>query len=102
MDITLKKDAIEFTIHFKVHPLETLFILDKVNDKVDEFCIEYEEEYNVAVDNIRTQSELPLFVIILDTNNPAMERYTEYKMNTQSVVVFWHSFWKDSIKIDLR
>ena len=70
LDITLKKDAIEFTIHFKAHPLETQFILDKVDDKVDEFCIEYEEEYNVAVDNICTQSELPLFVIILDTNNP--------------------------------
>lgn len=66
VDLTLRKDAIEFTIHFKAHPLETKFIFDKV----DEFCIEYEEEYNVAVDNICTQSELPLYVIILDTNNP--------------------------------
>ncbi len=66
LDIILKKDAIEFTIHFKAHPLETQFIFDKIK----ECFTEYKEEYNVAVNNVCTQSELPLYVIIIDSNFP--------------------------------
>jgi hypothetical protein len=70
LDITLKKDAIEFTIHFKAHPLETKFIFDKIEECYIEYKEEYEEKYNVAVNNVCTQSELPLYVIIIDTNFP--------------------------------
>ena len=66
LDIKLKKDTIDFTIHFKTQSLETKFIFDKI----EEFRLECEDKFNVDVNNIFTQSELPLYVIIIDTNNP--------------------------------
>ena len=91
LDITLKKDAIEFTIHFKTHPLKTEYIFDEIDEfrlGIDEFRNEYEEIFNLDVEevldanNISTpgaQSELPLFVIIIDTNNPLDGQLHEIK-----------------------
>ena len=88
LDITLKKDAIEFTIHFKTHPLKTEYIFDQIEEfrlGIDEFRNEYEEIFNFDVEevldenNISTQSELPLFVIIIDTNNPLDGQLHEIK-----------------------
>ena len=88
LDITLKKDAIEFTIHFKTHPLKTEYIFDEIEEfrlGIDEFRNEYEEIFNFDVEevldenNISTQSELPLFVIIIDTNNPLDGQLHEIK-----------------------
>lgn len=65
VDITLKKDDKQVNIHFQKKLLSTDFIVGKIK----EFCLECKEENNINV-NATCLNQFPLYIMIIDTNNP--------------------------------
>ena len=65
LNITLKKDNTEVTIHFKQKSLKTDFIFGKM----EPFLLECKKN-NINVNELCFDGQFPLYVIMIDTNNP--------------------------------